>query len=92
MKRLVVGLVVATLLAAGVFVFWFFEPWPHDYFCDGTFPVWMLEVQDYNGGGCAEMLPRWQAPSDADWRLYCTGMCDPRSNPSGVSFPQAADR
>jgi hypothetical protein len=44
--------------------------------CDGALPVWMLNAQDYNGGGCAEVLPSHEAPPDADWTLYCMGLCD----------------
>ena len=44
---------------------------------DGSFPVWMLEAQDYDGGGIACGLPLWQAPPGADWRMYCTGLCGP---------------
>jgi hypothetical protein len=54
---------------------------------DGTFPVWMLEAQDYDGGGIACGLPLWQAPPGADWRMYCTGLCQ-EPNPSDVKFPQ----
>jgi hypothetical protein len=90
MKRLLAGLIVA-LVAVGAYVV-VFEPMTREIWCDGSLPVWMLEAQDYDNGGCAEMLPWWQAPPDADWRMYCTGMCDPSSNPSDVSFPQAADR
>ncbi len=43
--------------------------------CDGNLPVWMLEAQDYDGGGCAEPLPFWQAPPNADWTEHCMGMC-----------------
>jgi hypothetical protein len=43
--------------------------------CDGSLPVWMLEAQNYDGGGCAEPLPFWQAPPNADWTEHCMGMC-----------------
>jgi hypothetical protein len=36
----------------------------------------MLEAQGYEGGGCAEVLPTSEAPANADWLLYCVGMCD----------------
>jgi hypothetical protein len=64
---------------------------PTSYVCDGAFPVWMLEAQDYDGGGCAWELPAWQAPPDADWRMFCTGVCLDYRNPKGVSFPQRDD-
>lgn len=50
----------------------------------------MLEAQDYDGSGCAEELPFWEAPPDADWRMYCTGMCDMSTNPD-VKFPRPDD-
>lgn len=25
--------------------------------CDGELPTWMIEAQDYDGGGCAYLLP-----------------------------------
>ena len=43
--------------------------------CDGVFPQWVLDAQDYDGGGCAEPLPFDQAPENADWTPICTGMC-----------------
>jgi hypothetical protein len=44
--------------------------------CDGSLPIWMLEAQDYDGGGCAEVLPSHMAPPDANWTHYCMAMCD----------------
>ena len=58
--------------------------------CDGNLPVWMLEAQDYDGGGCAEVLPFWQAPPNADWTEHCMGMCagdNPWPIPSQKSDP-----
>jgi uncharacterized protein YceK len=43
--------------------------------CDGVFPQWVLETQDYDGSGCAEALTLDQAPEGADWTPICTGMC-----------------
>ena len=43
--------------------------------CDGVFPQWVLDAQDYDGGGCAEALPLDQAPENADWTPVCTGLC-----------------
>jgi hypothetical protein len=43
--------------------------------CDGSVPAWMIEAQDYDGGGCAEVLPTSEAPADADWSPYCLGYC-----------------
>ena len=44
--------------------------------CDGNFPGWMLEAQDYGGDGCAYELPWYMAPPAADWTVYCTMWCD----------------
>ena len=41
--------------------------------CDGLFPQWVLDAQDYGGGGCAEVLPISQAPPNADWTPVWTG-------------------
>jgi hypothetical protein len=43
--------------------------------CDGTAPRWMLEATNYEGGGCAELLPSDAAPANADWTAYCLGLC-----------------
>ena len=43
--------------------------------CDGALPRWMLEPQGYELAGCADVYPSHQAPADADWTLYCLGMC-----------------
>ena len=43
--------------------------------CDGVFPQWVLDAQDYDGSGCAEALPFDRAPGNADWTPVCTGMC-----------------
>ena len=54
--------------------------------CDGGLPRWMLYAQDYDGGGCATVLPSHEAPADADWTPYCMGMCvdmEPWPPPSG---------
>jgi hypothetical protein len=45
--------------------------------CDGSVPIWMIEAQDYDDSGCAEVLPSGQAPPKADWTPYCLGMCSP---------------
>ena len=55
--------------------------------CDASLPVWMLEAQGYDGGGCAELLPSHEAPADADWTLYCMGMCDGPVEPWPVPSP-----
>ena len=44
-------------------------------YCDGIFPQWVLDAQDYDNGGCAEAIPFDQAPENADWTPVCTGMC-----------------
>ena len=41
--------------------------------CDGLFPQWVLDEQDYEGGGCAEVIPLSQAPPNADWTPVWTG-------------------
>lgn len=41
--------------------------------CDGVWPQWMLDAQDYDGSGCVEALPFDQAPEDADWTPINTG-------------------
>jgi hypothetical protein len=86
-KRLLAGLVVV-LVAAGAFYVWRFGALTRDIYCDSAFPVWMLEAQNYDGDGCAEVLPSGEAPPDADWRMYCTGMCISGPNPADVHFPQ----
>jgi hypothetical protein len=35
--------------------------------CHGTVPQWTLDAQNYQGGGCPLIIPRDQAPADADW-------------------------
>ena len=45
------------------------------YWCDGYMPLWMLEAQRYDGGGCAIELPFWEAPPNADWTQVCLGLC-----------------
>ena len=78
-----------TALAAVVLALsaWFLTA-PEGCWADGSFPVWMLEAQDYDGGGIACSLPLWQGLyPGADWRMYCTGMCR-EPNPSDVRFPQ----
>ena len=65
-----------------------FLPYSEGCWADGSFPVWMLEAQDYDGGGIACSLPLWQGLyPGADWRMYCTGLCQ-EPNPSDVRFPQ----
>jgi hypothetical protein len=43
--------------------------------CDGVHPQWVLDAQDYDGGGCVEAIPFDQAPPGADWTPVCTGYC-----------------
>lgn len=88
MLKLLTGLVLA-FVAVGALTVWFTVQ-TRDIACDASFPVWMLEAQDYHGSGCAEELPFWEAPPDADWRMYCTGMCDMSTNPD-VKFPRPDD-
>jgi hypothetical protein len=76
MKSLVAAVVavlaVLMVLSAGA---WWIGESTHMGQCDGSLPVWMIEAQDYDGGGCAEVLPSYQAPPDADWTPYCIGLC-----------------
>ena len=55
---------------------WYVDSATGTFQCDGSLPIWMLEAQNYQGGGCAEVLPSHEAPANADWTLYCMGMCD----------------
>ena len=85
--KVVIGLLLAAVAVGAVYLFAARETRP--IYCGGSFPAWMLEAQDYDNSGCAEVLPSEEAPPDADWRMYCTGLCDPDANPSDVSFPRA---
>jgi hypothetical protein len=49
-------------------------------------PVWMLEAQDYDGGGCVEVYPSQAAPPNADWRLHCVGMCNRADYPANQEY------
>ena len=69
------ALAIALLVGAAAVAFVYFTPVPRTIMCDGTFPRWMLQAQDYDGGGCAEVLPSSAAPPNADWTMICTGMC-----------------
>jgi hypothetical protein len=51
---------------------------------DGAYPRWMLEATGYGVGGCAQALPSNAAPPNADWTMYCIGMCG--CNPNGDTF------
>jgi hypothetical protein len=68
---------VAVLLALVVIAAWGMYGTTTGFQCDGTIPTWMIEAQDYDGGGCAEVLSPWKAPPPplADWTPYCLGMC-----------------
>lgn len=70
------------VVAVAGFVWWALTPEVRYIMCDGAYPVWMLEAQDYDGGGCVEVLPSSEAPPNADWRSYCVGMCDPAEHPA----------
>lgn len=72
MRRWLPAVVIAVLLA-GCYLF----TSTHTIQCDGTMPTWMIEAQDYDGGGCAEVLPSQAAPPGADWTPYCLGYCIP---------------
>ena len=87
MRKAALAALAAVIVALSVTFGVRFVPVTEDCLADGSFPVWMLEAQDYDGGGIACGLPLWQAPLDADWRMYCTGLCQ-EPNPSDVRFPQ----
>ena len=75
MSRLLRWLVPSVMFAVGLMiVLWLAGPRVRDCYYDTAVPVWMLTAQDYQGE-CVELLPSGDAPPDADWRLYCTGMC-----------------
>jgi len=56
--------------------------------CDGSAPRWMLEAQDYDGGGCALVFPSEEAPANADWTPYCLGLCG--CKPGGANYAGVA--
>jgi len=84
----VMGLVLAAvlLLAAAAWAFIFSGPAVTGAWCDGAYPVWMLEAQDYDGGGCVEVYSSHGAPPNADWRLYCVGLCNPAEYPANQDY------
>ena len=76
MHRLSITGMALALVACGVLAFLIFNgPQVHMAQCDGTAPRWMLEATNYEGGGCAEVLPSEAAPGNADWTPYCLGYC-----------------
>jgi hypothetical protein len=89
-RLLPIAAVVALVAAVFLVGAWVHSANTRAIWCDGIAPVWMLQAQHYNGGGCYEVLPSEQAPPNADWRPYCTGLCEPGTNPSDVRFPQPA--
>ena len=91
MRNAALSAVVAVIVALAVaYSVWFLTPPTGACYSDAAFPVWMLEAQNYDGSGIACELPLWQAPPRADWRLYCTGLCQ-EPDPSDVGFPQQDD-
>lgn len=76
LRRALPSVVVLALSVAAVAAALFlFKPVQHTIMCDGSFPRWMLQAQDYKGGGCAEVFPTSEAPPNADWTMICTAMC-----------------
>ena len=70
MRNAAISAVVAVIVALAVaYSVWFLTPSPRACYSDAAFPVWMLEAQNYDGGGIACELPKWQAPPNADWRM-----------------------
>jgi hypothetical protein len=72
-----IGFLAFTALAIFIAAEVVLRPGTGVYGCDGSYPKWMLDAQGYKGGGCAHVLPSNQAPPDADWTMYCLGMCGP---------------
>lgn len=75
MTRPVLGVVAALVLTAVVVLAYSWSSPQFEHWCDGSLPRWMLYAQDYDGGGCATVLPSHEAPPNADWTLHCIGMC-----------------
>lgn len=73
-KWLIPGVLLVALVGAWV-VWTALQPPVQHIQCDGSLPRWMLYAQDYDGSGCAEVLPSSEAPPNADWTPYCMGMC-----------------
>lgn len=83
------ALLLATIAVVVTVAIVFVGPAVRQRQCDGAFPVWMLQEQDYDDGGCVDVLPSSEAAPDADWRLYCVGLCNPADYPANrdYSFP-----
>ena len=76
MSRLSIAGAALALVACSVLAFLIFNgPIVSTIYCDGTSPRWMLEATNYEGGGCAAVLPSETAPKNADWTPYCLGYC-----------------
>jgi hypothetical protein len=43
--------------------------------CDGEWPRWVLDAQNWEPNDCVRPIPFDQAPKGADWTPVCTGMC-----------------
>jgi len=69
-----------------VILFVALAPMAREVWCDGSYPVWMLQAQEYAGGGCVEVLPSSEAPPHADWRNYCVGLCNPAEYPANQDY------
>ena len=80
------ALLVAVVGVTTIITLLFLGPVTSSLICDGAVPVWMLEEQGYAGGGCAWVLPSSEAPPGADWRVYCTAMCDPAQHPANQDY------
>jgi len=84
MNRWLSGVLIAVVLVVGAQHMARTQPglWGARMTCDGNFPRWVLEAQNYDGGGCAYELPWFLAPPGADWTTYCTMWCEPMWPPS----------
>lgn len=78
---LLIGVISITMLLVVALA-----PVTREIWCDGAYPVWMLEAQEYGGGGCVEVLPSSEAPPNADWRNYCVGLCNPSEYPANQDY------
>ena len=85
LRALGAALVVGAVVVVGLL---FLGPVVRGYYCDGAAPKWMLDAQNYDGGGCYEVLPEWQKPPNADETLICLGVClmTPAPEPLGPPY------
>ena len=71
--KLLIGMILAVAVA-GVVAFLFFGPSVvRECWSDGSYPVWMLEKQDWDGASCVEEYP------DREVHRTPTGGCTARA-------------